>query len=93
MTLAVTGTVPEGFPLKVTPLVDRTPQLTCPLLGLFGNDDQFPSAEQVDDLEPSQVTFSPNIKEVLHKVIYSRLNPLKVCCAAFGSRLVEIVFD
>jgi carboxymethylenebutenolidase len=47
----VTGTVPDGFPLKVTPLVDRTPQLQCPLLGLFGNDDQFPNPEQVDELE------------------------------------------
>ena len=47
----VTGTPPEGFPLKVTPLVDRTPQLHCPLLGLFGNEDQFPSPEQVDELE------------------------------------------
>ena len=47
----VTGTVPDGFPLKVTPLIDRTSDLTCPLLGLFGNDDQFPSPEQVDELE------------------------------------------
>jgi carboxymethylenebutenolidase len=47
----VVGTVPEGFPLKVTALVDRTPQLHCPLLGLFGNDDQFPNPEQVDELE------------------------------------------
>ena len=31
-----------GFPLKVTPLVDRTPGSALPLLGLFGNDDQFP---------------------------------------------------
>ncbi len=47
----VTGTVPDGFPLKVRPLVDRTPELHCPLLGLFGNEDQFPSPEQVDELE------------------------------------------
>ena len=47
----VTGTVPDGFPLKVTPLVDRTPDLRCPLLGLFGNEDQFPNREQVDELE------------------------------------------
>jgi carboxymethylenebutenolidase len=47
----VTGTPPDGFPLKVTALVDRTPQLQCPLLGLFGNDDQFPGPEQVDELE------------------------------------------
>lgn len=47
----VVGTPPEGFPLKVVPLVDRTPSLSCPLLGLFGQDDQFPSPEQVDELE------------------------------------------
>ena len=47
----VAGTVPDGFPLKVTPLVDRAPDLACPLLGLFGNDDQFPNPEQVDELE------------------------------------------
>ena len=47
----VVGTPPEGFPLRVTPLVDRTPELTSPLLGLFGNDDQFPSPGQVDELE------------------------------------------
>jgi carboxymethylenebutenolidase len=47
----VVGPVPEGFPLKVTPLVDRTPDLNCPLLGLFGNDDQFPTPVQVDELE------------------------------------------
>src|ERR1700729_285550 len=47
----VTGTPPEGFPLKVTNLVDQLPNLRAPLLGLFGNDDQFPSPEQVDELE------------------------------------------
>jgi carboxymethylenebutenolidase len=47
----VTGTPPEGFPLRVTPLADRAAELRCPLLGLFGNEDQFPSPEQVDELE------------------------------------------
>ena len=47
----VTGTVPEGFPLKVKPIIDRTPRLNCPLLGLFGNDDQFPTPAHVDELE------------------------------------------
>ncbi|HXZ62346.1 MAG TPA: dienelactone hydrolase family protein [Acidimicrobiales bacterium] len=47
----VTGTPPDGFPLRVTPLVDRTPQLACPLLGLFGNEDHFPDPAQVDELE------------------------------------------
>lgn len=46
----VTGTLPEGFPLKVTTLVDRTPNLSCPLLGLFGDEDQYPSPDQVAEL-------------------------------------------
>src|ERR1700722_275865 len=47
----VVGTPPEGFPLKVTNLEDQLPGLRCPLLGLFGNDDQYPTPEQVDQLE------------------------------------------
>ncbi len=47
----VTGTPPEGFPLKVTNLVDQLPNLRAPLLGLFGNEDSFPSPEQVDELD------------------------------------------
>jgi carboxymethylenebutenolidase len=47
----VVGTPPEGFPLQVTNLVDQLPRLGCPLLGLFGNEDQYPSPEQVDELE------------------------------------------
>jgi carboxymethylenebutenolidase len=47
----VTGTPPEGFPLRVTNLVDQLPNLHCPLLGLFGNDDKTPSPEHIDELE------------------------------------------
>jgi len=47
----VTGTVPEGFPLKVVPLVDKVPSLGCPLLGLFGAEDQFPNTAHVEELE------------------------------------------
>jgi carboxymethylenebutenolidase len=47
----VTGTLPEGFPLKITTLVDRTPSLSCPLLGLFGAEDAHPSPAEVDELE------------------------------------------
>ena len=31
--------------------IDLTPQLQCPLLGIFGNDDTFPTPAQVDQLE------------------------------------------
>ena len=47
----VTGIVPPDWPLKVTNLVDQLPKLGCPLLGLFGKDDKFPTQEQVDELE------------------------------------------
>jgi carboxymethylenebutenolidase len=46
----VTGTPPEGHPLQVRNLVDQLPDLRCPLLGLFGNEDKFPSPEHVDEL-------------------------------------------
>ncbi|HEY8300258.1 MAG TPA: dienelactone hydrolase family protein [Jatrophihabitans sp.] len=47
----VTGTPPQGFPLQVSNLVERLPNLRCPLLGLFGNEDRTPSPEHVDELE------------------------------------------
>jgi carboxymethylenebutenolidase len=47
----VTGNPPEGFPLKVTNLVDQLPNLRAPLLGLFGNEDSHPSPEEVDELD------------------------------------------
>jgi carboxymethylenebutenolidase len=47
----VVGTPPEGMPLKVGPIVDKTPDLSCPLLGLFGKDDQYPSQDHVAELE------------------------------------------
>jgi carboxymethylenebutenolidase len=47
----VVGTPPEGFPLKVTNLVDQLPNLSAPLLGLFGQEDSHPSPEQVAELD------------------------------------------
>ncbi len=47
----VIGTPPAGFPLKATNLVDQLPNLRPPLLGLFGNDDQYPTPAQVDELD------------------------------------------
>jgi carboxymethylenebutenolidase len=31
--------------------IDLTPQMTVPLLGIFGNDDQFPTPQEVDQIE------------------------------------------
>jgi carboxymethylenebutenolidase len=47
----VVGEIPEGMPLKVGPIVDKTPSLSCPLLGLFGEEDSYPSPAQVAELE------------------------------------------
>ena len=47
----VVGNPPEGSPLKVGPLVGKAPQLSCPLLGLFGVEDRYPSPEEVQELE------------------------------------------
>ena len=47
----IVGEVPAGMPLKVGPIVDKTPSLSCPLLGLFGEEDSYPSPAQVAELE------------------------------------------
>lgn len=47
----VTGTPPDEHPMRVTNLVPLLPQLSCPLLGLFGKNDKFPSPEHVAELE------------------------------------------
>jgi carboxymethylenebutenolidase len=47
----VTGTPPEGHPLQVRSLEDRVGDLRCPLLGLFGAEDRYPSPEHVAELE------------------------------------------
>jgi carboxymethylenebutenolidase len=47
----VTGTVPDGWPLKITALNERVAEARCPILGLFGQDDKYPTPEQVADLE------------------------------------------
>ena len=45
--------VPPGGLTPKTPVapVDYTKDLSCPVLGLFGNDDQNPTVEQVNQLE------------------------------------------
>jgi len=42
---------PEGAPVTVGPLLHLAPGLSCPLLGLFGADDRFPSPAEVQELE------------------------------------------
>jgi carboxymethylenebutenolidase len=41
---------PEGMPLKVSPIVGLAGDLSCPLLGLFGADDKYPTPEETAEL-------------------------------------------
>jgi carboxymethylenebutenolidase len=46
----VVNTPPEGSPIS-GPIAHLAPQLSCPLLGLFGADDTFPSPAETAELE------------------------------------------
>jgi carboxymethylenebutenolidase len=47
----VTGDPPPNATVRVTNLVPILPNLSAPVLGLFGNEDKAPSPEQVDEFE------------------------------------------
>jgi carboxymethylenebutenolidase len=53
---------PATFPVKVESLRDRLPDLSCPLLGLFGDDDQYPAPVEVADLEKSLIELGKTIE-------------------------------
>ncbi len=42
--------VPEGAPASMKPLIGLAENLSCPLLGLFGADDQFPTPAETAEL-------------------------------------------
>jgi carboxymethylenebutenolidase len=47
----VLSSSPAGSGLTVSPLTERLDDLHCPLLGLFGNDDSYPSPDEVDEFD------------------------------------------
>jgi carboxymethylenebutenolidase len=47
----VIGTPPADFPLQARGLEAQLANLSCPLLGLFGAEDSYPSPEQVAELD------------------------------------------
>jgi len=47
----VVGTPPPQAPVGFVPLIGLAPNLSCPLLGLFGAEDRFPSPEHVAELD------------------------------------------
>jgi carboxymethylenebutenolidase len=46
----VVGPPPEGMPLR-QPVIDRAPDLRCPLLGLFGAEDNHPSPAETKKMD------------------------------------------
>jgi len=46
----IVSPVPEGVPLKVEPIVGLAGELSCPLLGLFGADDNNPTPAETAEL-------------------------------------------
>lgn len=47
----VVGTPPSDFPLQVGGLEDQLANLSCPLLGMFGAEDRYPSPDDVATLD------------------------------------------
>jgi carboxymethylenebutenolidase len=41
---------PAGMPLKAEPIVGLAPDLSCPLLGLFGAEDKYPTPDETAEL-------------------------------------------
>jgi carboxymethylenebutenolidase len=48
---AITDDAPAGAPISLKAVLHLAPELSCPLLGLFGKDDRFPSPEAVARLD------------------------------------------
>ncbi|KAL5365202.1 RNA polymerase I-specific transcription initiation factor RRN3 [Aspergillus floccosus] len=46
--------------------------------------------EQVDELEPEDIAFPPQVKDVLQQAVHSKLNPLKVCAPAIVSEFARM---
>lgn len=40
---------PDGFPIAVRPIANLAPELSCPLLGLFGAEDRFPAPQETEE--------------------------------------------
>jgi carboxymethylenebutenolidase len=47
----VVDTPPQDFPVAVSPVLDRAGTIDCPVLGLFGKEDQFPGPDEVARLD------------------------------------------
>jgi carboxymethylenebutenolidase len=94
----VVGTPPPGTSLRVGPIVDLAPDLSCPLLGLFGAEDTHPSPEQVAELDEAlRAAGKPHEFHVFenagHGFFASDRPSYRPAAAVDGWRLIEKFFD
>jgi carboxymethylenebutenolidase len=94
----VVGTPPPGTPLRVGPIVDLAPDLSCPLLGLFGAEDTHPSPEQVAELDGAlRAAGKPHEFHVFenagHGFFATDRPSYRPAAAVDGWRLIERFFD
>jgi carboxymethylenebutenolidase len=47
----IVGPPPEGLGVQVEPIIDQADGISCPILGLFGEEDQFPTPEEVAQID------------------------------------------
>jgi carboxymethylenebutenolidase len=93
----VTEPAPEGFPIPITNLVNQLENLSCPLLGMFGNEDAHPGPEAVDELERRLLaagkTFEPHRYDDAGHAFFSVDRPsYRVAAANDGWEQIEAFF-
>jgi len=63
----VVAAPPEGAPVNVKPVVQLAKDLSCPLLGLFGAEDQFPPPAEVAQLEKVLADLGKNYSFLIYE--------------------------
>jgi carboxymethylenebutenolidase len=58
----VLGTPPPEFPVQARGIEEHLPNLRCPLLGLFGNDDVYPGPDEVNKLEELLLGYGKSVE-------------------------------
>jgi carboxymethylenebutenolidase len=62
----------EGFPLQVEPIIGQAKNLSCPVLGLFGAEDQYPGRVGCRTQQTIKATRIPHIRERGSRILCNR---------------------
>jgi carboxymethylenebutenolidase len=84
---------PENSPVRFTPVIDRAKDLRCPLLGLFGAEDKYPTVDEVKQLEEELTrhgkTYEFHVFEDTGHAFFSADRPsYRVAAATEGWKLI-----